>query len=261
MAAVVTVQRPARSISPCARLLATAFFVYAPRHVGLCRRHRDDRHAPPRTAARPPTRRRPPTPERPLTRDDRRPGTGNCKKAAPSNVCGVSPQCGCGPSQTCEVDQNALDGISSCVAAGSKAIAHGVHADHRVRAGPHLHLRLLSPLLRHRRRQVPAAGHRQLRQPHRQLVEPHPQPARVPAELHARRRQLVRRRRGQLRPRRQGRHRLLPGRLEHRSCSSSNPFDLPGGLRLPHAATLCKQWCKVGTTCASGACASLNTPR
>jgi hypothetical protein len=47
----------------------------------------------------------------------------NCKKAGPSNVCGVSPQCGCGANQTCEVDQTAQDGTSSCVTAGSNAIA------------------------------------------------------------------------------------------------------------------------------------------
>jgi hypothetical protein len=44
---------------------------------------------------------------------------GNCVKSPPSNVCGVFPQCGCGTQQTCEVDQNALDGSSSCVQAGT----------------------------------------------------------------------------------------------------------------------------------------------
>ncbi len=48
--------------------------------------------------------------------------TDNCQKAAPSNVCGVYPQCDCGSAQTCEVNQTALDGSTSCVAAGSKTI-------------------------------------------------------------------------------------------------------------------------------------------
>ncbi|HEY1956801.1 MAG TPA: hypothetical protein VGH28_14375 [Polyangiaceae bacterium] len=47
---------------------------------------------------------------------------GNCAKAPPSNVCGVYPQCGCAGQQTCEVDQTALDGSSSCIGAGSGAI-------------------------------------------------------------------------------------------------------------------------------------------
>ncbi len=43
-----------------------------------------------------------------------------CQKAPPSDVCGVFPQCDCGASQTCEVDQTKLDGSSSCIAAGTK---------------------------------------------------------------------------------------------------------------------------------------------
>ncbi len=43
-----------------------------------------------------------------------------CQKSPPSNVCGVYPQCDCGASSTCEVNQQALDGTSSCVPAGSK---------------------------------------------------------------------------------------------------------------------------------------------
>jgi hypothetical protein len=45
-----------------------------------------------------------------------------CVKAPPSNVCGVFPQCDCTASQTCEVDQQKLDGSSSCVSAGTKGI-------------------------------------------------------------------------------------------------------------------------------------------
>lgn len=47
---------------------------------------------------------------------------GGCAKAPPSNVCGVYPQCGCGAGQTCEVDQQALDGSSSCIGAGTGAL-------------------------------------------------------------------------------------------------------------------------------------------
>jgi hypothetical protein len=53
---------------------------------------------------------------------------GNCAKAPPSNVCGVYPQCDCGASQTCEVDQTKLDGSSSCVPAGSKGIGQSCTA-------------------------------------------------------------------------------------------------------------------------------------
>lgn len=47
---------------------------------------------------------------------------GNCVTSPPSNVCGVYPQCGCGAAQTCEVDQTALDGSSSCIGAGTKTL-------------------------------------------------------------------------------------------------------------------------------------------
>ncbi len=47
---------------------------------------------------------------------------GGCAKAPPSNACGVYPQCGCGAQQTCEVDQTALDGSSSCINAGSSGV-------------------------------------------------------------------------------------------------------------------------------------------
>ncbi len=46
---------------------------------------------------------------------------GNCTTSPPSSVCGVYPQCGCSGG-TCEVDQQKLDGSSSCVTAGSKQI-------------------------------------------------------------------------------------------------------------------------------------------
>ncbi len=42
----------------------------------------------------------------------------NCKTAPPSNACGVSPQCGCGANQTCDITDTA--GTASCVSAGSK---------------------------------------------------------------------------------------------------------------------------------------------
>jgi hypothetical protein len=44
----------------------------------------------------------------------------NCVTSPPSNVCGVFPQCGCSSNQTCEVNQTALDGTSSCIMAGTK---------------------------------------------------------------------------------------------------------------------------------------------
>src|SRR5262245_22587131 len=34
---------------------------------------------------------------------DAGPPPPTCKKAAPSNVCGVAPQCGCAPTETCDV--------------------------------------------------------------------------------------------------------------------------------------------------------------
>jgi hypothetical protein len=46
-----------------------------------------------------------------------RDGGDGCKRAPPSNVCGLDPQCGCGANETCDVDFQALDGTTHCVAA------------------------------------------------------------------------------------------------------------------------------------------------
>lgn len=43
-----------------------------------------------------------------------------CKKAPPSNACGVAPQCGCGANETCDVPD--ASGQAVCVAAGSVAM-------------------------------------------------------------------------------------------------------------------------------------------
>lgn len=48
--------------------------------------------------------------------------TGTCTTTPPSNVCGVSPQCGCAANQTCAVSGSS--GASSCVTAGSKAVGN-----------------------------------------------------------------------------------------------------------------------------------------
>ncbi len=45
----------------------------------------------------------------------------SCGKVAPSNVCGLDPQCDC-QSGTCEVDRVKLDGTTSCVAAGGAGV-------------------------------------------------------------------------------------------------------------------------------------------
>jgi hypothetical protein len=44
----------------------------------------------------------------------------NCHKAAPSKVCGVVPQCGCPPAQTCDVTD--MGGNTRCVTAGKAAM-------------------------------------------------------------------------------------------------------------------------------------------
>jgi hypothetical protein len=56
----------------------------------------------------------PPAPETP-TSDD-------CKVAPPSEVCGVSPQCGCPTGQTCDVLDSV--GTARCIAAGDAPMGH-----------------------------------------------------------------------------------------------------------------------------------------
>ncbi len=47
---------------------------------------------------------------------------GSCTTTAPSNVCGLTPQCGCAANQTCDVT-NYSNGAVSCVGAGAGATA------------------------------------------------------------------------------------------------------------------------------------------
>lgn len=44
-----------------------------------------------------------------------------CATVPPNNKCGLSPQCGCGPNETCEVT-NETTGATSCVTAGSATL-------------------------------------------------------------------------------------------------------------------------------------------
>lgn len=54
------------------------------------------------------------------------PGTGSapeeCKTAPPTNMCGVSPQCGCAEGKTCDVVS--MGGSARCVSAGTNPMGH-----------------------------------------------------------------------------------------------------------------------------------------
>lgn len=52
---------------------------------------------------------------------------GSCKTVPPADICGLAPQCGCGPDGTCDVDYPThSDGTTICVASTKKAgIASG----------------------------------------------------------------------------------------------------------------------------------------
>src|SRR5262249_2434892 len=49
--------------------------------------------------------------------DSGAPDAGSCGKVAPSNVCGLTPQCGCAPNETCDVTDKS-NGAVSCILAG-----------------------------------------------------------------------------------------------------------------------------------------------
>jgi hypothetical protein len=50
-------------------------------------------------------------------------GGPTCAVSPPSNACGLEPQCGCGPDETCAVT-NATTGASACVKAGTAPLGH-----------------------------------------------------------------------------------------------------------------------------------------
>lgn len=60
------------------------------------------------------------------TKTTRDAGTSNpdddCKRAAPSNECGVAPQCGCAPTHTCDVVD--MKGTARCITAGKAPMGH-----------------------------------------------------------------------------------------------------------------------------------------
>jgi hypothetical protein len=57
------------------------------------------------------------TPEKPTPDSGSTVPDEDCKKAAPSNVCGVVPQCGCAAGHTCDVTDT--KGTTSCITAGN----------------------------------------------------------------------------------------------------------------------------------------------
>jgi hypothetical protein len=62
-----------------------------------------------------------PPPQSP-TGDASAPEPTDCKTAAPSNACGLVPQCGCGPSETCDIVD--AKGTVACVAFGKAPMGH-----------------------------------------------------------------------------------------------------------------------------------------
>lgn len=62
----------------------------------------------------------PPAPEAPKPASDGGDEADPCKRAPPSLLCGVAPQCGCSPTETCDV-ANTL-GEAACVTAGKAAM-------------------------------------------------------------------------------------------------------------------------------------------
>ena len=61
------------------------------------------------------------------------PPSGDCKTAAPSNACGVSPQCGCASAQTCDVVDSV--GTAKCVSSGTAPMGHPCDATAQCAAG------------------------------------------------------------------------------------------------------------------------------
>lgn len=57
----------------------------------------------------------------------------DCKTAPPTNMCGVSPQCGCAAGKTCDVVSTG--GSARCVAAGTKPMGHPCSATAECAAG------------------------------------------------------------------------------------------------------------------------------
>ncbi|MBX3204596.1 MAG: hypothetical protein KF764_05975 [Labilithrix sp.] len=64
------------------------------------------------------------TPVTPSTTNDAGATTpdDDCKRAAPSNECGVVPQCGCAPTHTCDVVDS--KGTARCITAGKAPMGH-----------------------------------------------------------------------------------------------------------------------------------------
>jgi len=182
----------------------------------------------------------------------------NCTKAAPSNVCGVSPQCGCGANQTCEVDQVALDGSSSCVTAGSNAIATTCSKTTDCAQGLTCVFGFCRPYCSTDGAKCPQPGTGNCVN----LVDGSSNP--IPNLLVCRLNCTLDNASscgggaGNCGPDDKGGTDCFPAGSST-SCSSSNPFTCQAGY-VCLTSNLCKKWCKAGTTCPSGACGSFSTP-
>ena len=60
--------------------------------------------------------------------------SGTCTKTPPSNACGLSPQCGCTASQTCDITNKSTGGVA-CVNAGAGAASTACTATSQCAAG------------------------------------------------------------------------------------------------------------------------------
>lgn len=94
----------------------TLVFLFAAAIVAACSSTAERRFTdpPPEPPAPPPEQSTTSTPAPPPEPPPPEPDT--CTRTPPSNACGIFPQCGCGPAETCDVSD--ADGNAECVPAG-----------------------------------------------------------------------------------------------------------------------------------------------
>lgn len=179
-----------------------------------------------------------------------------CKKAAPSNVCGVSPQCGCGPTQTCEVDQAALDGTSSCVGAGSKAIATACTATSECAHGLTCIFGFCRPYCSSDGSKCAQAGTGNCVHLNDSSSSPIPNLLVCRLDCTLDNATSCGGGAGNCGPDDSGGTDCFPAGGS-KTCSSSTPFACQAGY-VCLTSNVCKKWCKAGSNCSSGACGSLS---
>lgn len=177
---------------------------------------------------------------------------GNCKTAPPSNVCGVSPQCGCGSNETCYVTD--ATGTVACIGAGSKPMGSSCKSTSECALGLTCELSACHAFCNQGSCTDPKTTSCVDLQDGNGGTVPNDSICRIKCSLDSPSTACGT---GNCTPINNGAETDCIGAGTSTTCSTSNPWSCQQGAVCLTDNT-CHKWCKVGTSCPSGSCQALN---